>query len=59
MHAFIAPKLIGGQAAPGPVGALGRALLSEAYTIGDPAVQLLGGDIYVSGRRSESGYNAG
>lgn len=50
VHVFIAPKLIGGVAAPGPVGGQGVAELAEALHLDAPGVELLGEDIYVSGR---------
>ncbi len=41
----IAPKIIGGKAAPGPVGGLGAAKLSEAFALKEVTVRKLGTDI--------------
>jgi diaminohydroxyphosphoribosylaminopyrimidine deaminase / 5-amino-6-(5-phosphoribosylamino)uracil reductase len=49
-HIFIAPKLIGGLGAPGPVAGEGVAVLDEALKLDSPAIELLDGDIYVRGR---------
>jgi diaminohydroxyphosphoribosylaminopyrimidine deaminase/5-amino-6-(5-phosphoribosylamino)uracil reductase len=49
VHAFIAPKLIGGQNALSPVGGIGIDLMSQAITLRDTEVQTLDGDIYVHG----------
>jgi diaminohydroxyphosphoribosylaminopyrimidine deaminase/5-amino-6-(5-phosphoribosylamino)uracil reductase len=46
---FIAPKIIGGQDAPGPVGGMGAENLSEAAGLERVKVQLLGPDILVEG----------
>lgn len=50
VHAFIAPKLIGGRQAPSPIGGLGRAAMGEAVGLVTPEVQLLDGDVYLHGR---------
>jgi diaminohydroxyphosphoribosylaminopyrimidine deaminase / 5-amino-6-(5-phosphoribosylamino)uracil reductase len=49
-HVFIAPKLIGGLGAPGPVAGEGLAMLGEALKLDRPAIELIDGDVYVSGR---------
>ena len=46
---FIAPKLIGGKAAPGPVGGEGIQYLSEAYTLRDLTVTPINGDFLFEG----------
>lgn len=49
VHAFIAPKLIGGQAAKTPIAGEGLALMSEALLLDELSWQQLGDDLYVSG----------
>lgn len=49
VHAFIAPKLVGGQNALSPVGGIGIDLMSRSITLRDTEVQTLNGDIYVHG----------
>ncbi len=46
---FIAPLIIGGQGAPGPVGGEGVASLKEAISLGQITVKKCGQDIYVEG----------
>lgn len=50
VHAFIAPKLIGGELATGPIGGLGMATLDQAIRLIRPLVQTCGDDIYVRAR---------
>ena len=50
VHVFIAPKLIGGEQAPGPLGGLGIERIADAWPLVDPRVQRLGDDLYLSGR---------
>lgn len=45
---FIAPKIIGGQNAPGPVGGLGMCFIDEAYLLEDISTTFIGEDILVS-----------
>lgn len=47
--AFIAPLVIGGQAAPGVVGGVGPAALAQAHRLLDPKVSLEGVDTLISG----------
>jgi diaminohydroxyphosphoribosylaminopyrimidine deaminase/5-amino-6-(5-phosphoribosylamino)uracil reductase len=47
--AFIAPTLIGGNAAPGPVAGAGIAKLGDAAAIDVEAVEPLGGDLLIRG----------
>ena len=49
VHAFIAPKLIGG-AGPSPLRGEGRALMADALRLTSPKIEMLGEDVYVSGR---------
>ena len=50
VHVFVAPKLIGGSAALGPIGGEGLAQLSAALTIEGLVVESVGEDVYVHGR---------
>lgn len=50
VHAFIAPKLIGGRQALTPIGGPGRASMDEALPLDSPETQTLDGDVYVYGR---------
>ena len=50
VHAFIAPKLIGGAAAPSPVAGLGLDRMADAWQLDQPKIQQLGADLYISGR---------
>jgi diaminohydroxyphosphoribosylaminopyrimidine deaminase / 5-amino-6-(5-phosphoribosylamino)uracil reductase len=50
VHAFIAPKFIGGATAPGPVAGEGRALMSQAIALESPEITTVGDDVYVRGR---------
>lgn len=47
--AFIAPKIIGGQAAPSPVGDLGLAMMTDALTLENVSWRQLGADYVVEG----------
>ena len=49
VYAYIAPKLIGGAEAPGPLGGQGIAHLSEATALTDVDVTRLGDDVLISG----------
>ena len=46
---FVGSKLIGGQAAPSPVGGVGREPLSNARSLADVRVECLSGDIFIRG----------
>ncbi len=50
VHAFIAPKLVGGQASPTPIGGQGLPAIPERASLIDPHVELLDGDVYLHGR---------
>ncbi|HTN74630.1 MAG TPA: bifunctional diaminohydroxyphosphoribosylaminopyrimidine deaminase/5-amino-6-(5-phosphoribosylamino)uracil reductase RibD [Pirellulaceae bacterium] len=50
VQAFIAPKLIGGATAPSPIGGVGRERMADALALESPQLQLLAGDVYLSGR---------
>jgi diaminohydroxyphosphoribosylaminopyrimidine deaminase / 5-amino-6-(5-phosphoribosylamino)uracil reductase len=47
--AFIAPKIIGGQTAPSPVGGTGLAAMIDAYQLQQVKIQPVGEDILVEG----------
>ena len=46
---FIAPKLVGGAAAPGPIGGAGAEKLEQAIELEDMRTQLIGDDLMVTG----------
>jgi diaminohydroxyphosphoribosylaminopyrimidine deaminase/5-amino-6-(5-phosphoribosylamino)uracil reductase len=47
--AFIAPKIVGGQVAPSPVGDLGLATMTDALTLEGVSWRQLGPDYVVEG----------
>jgi len=49
VHAFIAPKLIGGAAAPSPLAGQGLADMSETLRLDPSSVEVLDGDVYLHG----------
>ena len=49
VHAFIAPKLVGGTAAQSPLAGQGLADMSEALRLDPSTVAVLDGDVYVHG----------
>jgi diaminohydroxyphosphoribosylaminopyrimidine deaminase/5-amino-6-(5-phosphoribosylamino)uracil reductase len=49
VHAFVAPKLVGGAAAPSPLEGTGFAQMSEAVRLHDVRTERLGDDLLVSG----------
>lgn len=49
IHAFIAPKLIGGSSAPGPVGGRGLARMAQAIELMGGRTEQLGRDILITG----------
>lgn len=50
VQAYIAPKLIGGSAAHGPVGGAGIARMADALQLDDVTITRLGEDILIEGR---------
>ena len=49
VHTFIAPKLIGGAAAPSPIAGEGLADMTDALRLDPSTVEVLDGDIYLHG----------
>lgn len=47
--AFVAPKIIGGQQAPTPVGGEGRPFMAEAWTLDDVRYETYGQDLAIAG----------
>ena len=47
--AFIAPKIIGGQGGPSPVGDLGKTLMTDALTLERVTWRQIGSDYVVEG----------
>jgi diaminohydroxyphosphoribosylaminopyrimidine deaminase/5-amino-6-(5-phosphoribosylamino)uracil reductase len=50
VHAFIAPKVVGGISAPPPVAGVGIEHMPRALRLADINIDELGGDVYVHGR---------
>ena len=50
VHAFLAPKLVGGQGAPSPFAGLGLADMQAALSLQTPIVEFIEPDVYVHGR---------
>ena len=50
IHAFIAPKLVGGLAARTPLAGVGLDFVPVEASLDAPTVQLLDGDVYLHGR---------
>jgi diaminohydroxyphosphoribosylaminopyrimidine deaminase/5-amino-6-(5-phosphoribosylamino)uracil reductase len=48
-HVFVAPKLIGGAAAPSPIGGAGAALVADALALDRVTFEPSGADVYVHG----------
>jgi diaminohydroxyphosphoribosylaminopyrimidine deaminase/5-amino-6-(5-phosphoribosylamino)uracil reductase len=48
-HVFIAPKLIGGTAAPSPVGGTGTATMADALALDRATFEPSGADVYAHG----------
>jgi diaminohydroxyphosphoribosylaminopyrimidine deaminase/5-amino-6-(5-phosphoribosylamino)uracil reductase len=47
--AFVAPKLLGGSAAPTPLGGVGAASMDQAVELDDVSYELVGRDVMISG----------
>jgi diaminohydroxyphosphoribosylaminopyrimidine deaminase/5-amino-6-(5-phosphoribosylamino)uracil reductase len=50
VHVFVAPKLVGGVAAPSPIAGFGRAPISKALNLEGRQVTTHGCDIHITGR---------
>lgn len=50
VHVFVAPKLVGGRAAPTPVAGTGLAEMPELSSLREPRIEVLEQDVYVSGQ---------
>jgi len=50
VQAFLAPLLIGGQSAPGPLGGCGAATLQDAWRLDDVRLERVGEDLLYQGR---------
>jgi diaminohydroxyphosphoribosylaminopyrimidine deaminase/5-amino-6-(5-phosphoribosylamino)uracil reductase len=50
IHAFIAPRIVGGAGAPTPVAGSGVELLSQAIELASPTIEPCGTDVHVHGR---------
>lgn len=50
VHVFVAPKVVGGRAAPTPVAGTGLAEMPELSSLREPRIEVLEQDVYVSGR---------
>jgi diaminohydroxyphosphoribosylaminopyrimidine deaminase / 5-amino-6-(5-phosphoribosylamino)uracil reductase len=50
VHAFIAPKLIGGSGAPAPIGGTGVEKIAAGLALVDPQIRHSGDDLYIQGR---------
>ncbi|MCA9249084.1 MAG: bifunctional diaminohydroxyphosphoribosylaminopyrimidine deaminase/5-amino-6-(5-phosphoribosylamino)uracil reductase RibD [Planctomycetales bacterium] len=50
LHVFIAPKILGGRAAAGPVGGEGVAQMAESLRLENPSVRVIDGDTYIAAR---------
>ena len=55
VHAFVAPKLFGGEKARSPIGGAGVDQVSEALILDQPQWRELAGDLYLSGRVRRAG----
>ena len=49
VHAWIAPKIVGGRRARTAVEGIGLAEIAKAFQLDPPAIELLDGDVYVHG----------
>jgi diaminohydroxyphosphoribosylaminopyrimidine deaminase/5-amino-6-(5-phosphoribosylamino)uracil reductase len=54
VHVFIAPKLVGGADAPSAIAGLGLAEMTTALCLRSPRIEVLGDDVYVTGRVERS-----
>ncbi|MDB4331734.1 bifunctional diaminohydroxyphosphoribosylaminopyrimidine deaminase/5-amino-6-(5-phosphoribosylamino)uracil reductase RibD [bacterium] len=54
-HVYLAPRLVGGREAPGPVGGSGVELMSEAQTLERVGMTHYGDDLKITYRRRQTG----
>lgn len=59
VHVMIAPKLIGGRTAPGPIAGEGIAEMTDALPLVRPQIETRDGDLYLRGRLAGYGGGAG
>lgn len=52
--AYVAPKVVGGAAAPGPVAGAGARVMAEAWQLGRPSVDVVGDDVRIAWRAGAS-----
>lgn len=50
VYVFIAPKLIGGKSAPGPIAGLGLEKIASGLSLVNPEIRQVGDDVLVQGR---------
>jgi diaminohydroxyphosphoribosylaminopyrimidine deaminase/5-amino-6-(5-phosphoribosylamino)uracil reductase len=50
VHVFMAPKLVGGDQAPGPLGGIGSEKMADALSLENPQFTTLENDVYLHGR---------
>ena len=55
VYAYLAPTIIGGADAKGPVGGIGAASLAEAMRLGELEVESLGPDLLITATKSSAG----
>nr|WP_171470961.1 bifunctional diaminohydroxyphosphoribosylaminopyrimidine deaminase/5-amino-6-(5-phosphoribosylamino)uracil reductase RibD [Frigoriglobus tundricola] len=58
-HVFVAPKLIGGTAAPAPLGGLGVQQMADAVALDRVTSEPFGADVYIHGFAPRGGQSAG
>lgn len=50
IHAFIAPKIVGGETAPSPIGGIGIQQMANSMHLIDPVIRSVEDNVYISGR---------
>lgn len=53
VHAFVAPKLIGGRTAPSAIHGHGLTAMNDVLVIPSPAITILGDNVYIRGRLAQ------
>ena len=59
VHVFIAPKLAGGEGAPGPIGGRGVEKIASALALDELATGQIGSNIYLRGRIVQLSWSSG